>query len=341
MHPHVLIVSVAEDAPAQRVAHELSRRGAQVSWFDAAAFPSTARIHAEFQTTGEALRLEQPQETIDLASLQAVLYRKPGRPAVPAISDAGVREMCESESADFLTSVWDAIGCRTVPAPPSVMTRSQRKAPQLRLARALGLRVPPTLFTNDPRQFLDFYRRHNGRIVSKITGTINLKRYAGEQFARYTERVSTRDIAHAKAIELCPMILQAYVPKRLELRILVVGQRVFAAEIHSQASNRTAHDWRRYDLDMTPHRPHQLPESIARLCCELTRRLDLLYGAIDMILTPDGDYVFLEINPNGEYGWIEDLTGLPISAAIAEELLAITTVQRRAGAPQRMQADYA
>jgi glutathione synthase/RimK-type ligase-like ATP-grasp enzyme len=312
-----------------------------VSWFDGAEFPGAARICAEFERAGEAFQLQGSQCSIDLASLEAVWYRKPGMPSVAAVSDRVVRDMCESECVDFLTSLWDMTGCRTVPAPPSVMIRSQRKAPQLQLARELGLHVPPTVFTNDPRRFLEFYRRHNGRIVSKITGNIHMRHYVGEQFARYTERVSTRDVAHAKAIELCPMILQAYVPKRLELRITVVGERVFAAEIHSQASNRTAHDWRRYDLEVTPHRAHDLPQSIARVCCELTRRLGLRYGAIDMILTPDDDYVFLEINPSGEYGWIEDLTELPISAAIAEELLGIARTDARTSVPGARQASHA
>ena len=53
----------------------------------------------------------------------------------------------------------------------------------------------------------------------------------------------------------------------------------------------------------------------------MVERLGLCYGAIDMILTPDGRYVFIEINPNGQYLWIEQETGLPISAAICDLLM--------------------
>ena len=70
---------------------------------------------------------------------------------------------------------------------------------------------------------------------------------------RYTEVVSKRDVGYAASIQYCPVILQAYVPKRLELRITVVGQQVFAAEIHSQQTHHTRHDWRRYDFGRTPH----------------------------------------------------------------------------------------
>src|SRR5439155_11640005 len=86
-------------------------------------------------------------------------------------------------------------------------------------------------------------------------------------------------------------------------------------------TNHTKYDWRRYDLEQTPHLPHQLPDDVAQRCVALTERLGVRYGAVDLILTPDGRYVFLEINPNGQYLWIEELTGLPISDAIRDLLM--------------------
>jgi glutathione synthase/RimK-type ligase-like ATP-grasp enzyme len=101
----------------------------------------------------------------------------------------------------------------------------------------------------------------------------------------------------------------------------VVGSQVFAAAIHSQISHRTRHDWRHYDFDRTPHEAHALPDRVSELCIELVRSLDLNFGAIDLVLTPGGDYVFLEINPSGQWLWIEELTDLPISEAIVDILV--------------------
>jgi hypothetical protein len=322
MKPHILFVTALDDPSAKRVERELHRRGAEVSWFDAADFPARAHVSAGFGRAGESLRLDLPHGAVPLDRLTAIWYRRSGSPTAAAdIADPALREVIEKDCADFLTSLWDLTGCRALPAPLDVLMRTQRKAPQLQRARALGFTVPPTLFTNDPHEFLNFHREQNGRLVSKITGAINMSKYSGDDFGRYTEVVSTRDVAYSRSVEYCPMIFQAYVPKQLELRITVVGTRAFAVEIHSQAANHTTHDWRRYDLGSTLHRVHELPEQVERLCTRLLRELGLLYGAIDMILTPDGQYVFLEINPCGEYGWIEHLTGLPISAAIAEVLL--------------------
>ena len=138
---------------------------------------------------------------------------------------------------------------------------------------------------------------------------------------RYTEPVRPRDLVHVEDLRLCPLIVQQYVPKRLELRVTVVGDEVFAAAIHSQASNHTRLDWRRYDDARTPIAPFELPADVAERCRALVRELGLCYGAIDLVLTPDDRFVFLEINPNGQYLWIELATGLPISAAVADLLL--------------------
>ena len=75
-------------------------------------------------------------------------------------------------------------------------------------------------------------------------------------------------------------------------------------------------------MSNTPHFPHALPPEVQERCVRLVERLELCYGAIDMILTPDGRYVFIETNPSGQYIWIENETGLPISAAICDFLTA-------------------
>jgi len=253
--------------------------------------------------------------------LQSVWCRRP-KPPVPqeGIQDADVREFVAEESHDFLRDLWNAVDCRWLPARPLTILRAQCKAAQLRVAGELGLELPPTLFTNDPDEFLNFYQQNNGNIVSKLVG-FAIQKAARNTFLRFTEVVAKRDVGYATTIQYCPVILQAYVPKRLELRITVVGRQVFAAEIHSQDTHHTRHDWRRYDLDHTPHFVHDLPPEVQERLVRLVERLGLCYGAIDMILTPDGRYVFLEINPNGQYLWIEKKIGLPISAAICDLLM--------------------
>jgi hypothetical protein len=318
----ILIVTAANDEPASQVEALLRRRGADVIRFDAADFPARARITVSFGAAVPRYALRLAGRTVQFDDLTAVWYRKPGLPvAAKEIVDPEVRAVIEQDCRDFLTSVWDSLGCRALPGTPSAMKAAQLKASHMCRAAALGFEVPATAFTNDPESFLDLYRGQNGRMISKINGMLALRARFGTEFGRYTEMVTRRDVAYADAIAYCPIVLQGYVPKKLEIRVTVVGERVFAAEIHSQAAHRTRVDWRRYDLASTPHFPHTLPTDVAARCVKLVADRGLSYGTIDLILTPDERYVFLELNSAGEYAWIEELTGLAISEAIADHLL--------------------
>ena len=80
-------------------------------------------------------------------------------------------------------------------------------------------------------------------------------------------------------------------------------------------------DWRRYDLEHTPHLVHELDSTVAAKVGELMRRMGLCFGSLDFIVTPEGEHVFLEVNPVGQFGWIADQTGLPIYERLAELLI--------------------
>jgi len=115
-------------------------------------------------------------------------------------------------------------------------------------------------------------------------------------------------------------LFQEYVSKSIELRITVVGDVFLAAAIHSQESKMSKIDWRRYDLDHTPHSPFELPSETKLKLRAFLDHFGLVFGAIDCVLRPDGEIVFLEVNPGGQWLWIEELTMLPIADSIAAYL---------------------
>jgi hypothetical protein len=321
----ILVLTQPFDPHVDHVAKMLEARGAEFVRFDPADFPAQASLSVGYASNGQMrsfLRLEE--RAIDLTQLSSVWNRRPRAPvAHEQIKDKDIREFVTRDCHTFVQDLWNALPCRWLPGHPAAIQRAQLKAAQLRVAAELGLELPPTLVTNSREEFLDFYCQHNGNVVSKLVGPAfdwTVGQSAG--LWRYTEVVSKRDVGYAASLEFCPMIFQAYVPKRFELRVTVVGQQVFAAEIHSQQTHHTRHDWRRYDLSNTPHFPHDLPPEVQERCVRLVEKLELCYGAIDLILTPDGRYVFIEINPSGQYLWIEDETGLPITAAICDLLMA-------------------
>jgi hypothetical protein len=104
------------------------------------------------------------------------------------------------------------------------------------------------------------------------------------------------------------------VPAEADLRVTVVEDELFAAAIRSGPDYRADY---RLGLGSASVVPYRLPHDIAARLLELMKALKLAFGAIDLRLTPDGEHVFLEVNPAGEYLFISERTGQPIPAAIA------------------------
>ena len=318
----ILIVSAATDPTALAVERRLRSRGVDVMLFDTGRFPSQARISMSYRDGVPRHALRVDGQVVRFDEVTSILFRRPtASTAHPSITDEEVRAVVEQDCGEFLNALWDSMDCLMLPGSPTNMKIAQRKPTHMARAKALGFDIAPTVFTNDPLEFLDLYREQEGGLIHKITANLTLRERMGTEFSRLTCGVTRRDVMHAEAVSLAPIVFQAYVPKRLELRVTVVGDRVFAAEIHSQQTNRTHFDWRRYDLGSTPHHPHELPRDVAERCVQLVAHFGLTYGTIDLILTPDDRYVFLELNSAGEYAWIEQIAGLPISDAIADLLM--------------------
>ena len=326
----VAIASITGDPHADRVAALLFSRGIPVVRLDHTLFTRAATATVRFDGRGlTSATWRDAATSVDLADVSSLWWRRPGL-ATSALTDPAAAAFATAESQDFLDDLGDLDLVPQLPAPRPVIRRAQYKARQLAQAARLGFELPPTLISNDPDELLDFAAHHGAlRLVSKQAGFTDLARTDGatenwNAFVRYTEPITARDLLHVEALRHCPVIVQVEVEKRLELRVTVVGEQVFAVAIHSQSSPRTLLDWRRYDDRGTPHEVVDLPDAVAERCLTMCALQGLRYAAFDLILTPDDRYVFVEVNPNGQYLWLEELTGVPISAAIADELVAPT-----------------
>lgn len=122
-----------------------------------------------------------------------------------------------------------------------------------------------------------------------------------------------------QTMEAFPIYLQENIHKTCDIRCIVVGSSVFAASIDSQNSEDGKVDWRKACGYLT-HNKIDLPSEVQKRVISLTQRLELTYSAIDLILDTDGEYIFLECNPNGQWAWIENRLGYPISKHIVSLL---------------------
>lgn len=258
-----------------------------------------------------------------------VLRRRPSIPAVNGPLDPGITTFIDAQyrvAANVLftsPAVWmnDAAADRRL---------DQNKILGSRLAAKVGFDVIPTVLTDSPQAWQEAVHKFGaeGDVAVKPAGAWAARASEGSGvFSLYTTRLTPDEaIDLSDAVRYAPVLVQPYVEKLYELRVTVVDKRIFACRIDSQASPRTATDWRRYDFANTRHEPWVLPLEVKQRLLAFMRGAGLLYAAIDLIIAPDGRMLFVEANPAGQFGWIEELTGLPIGAAIADWLLDRSTV---------------
>ncbi len=318
----ILLLTAPHDAHVDAIEPILDQASVPYFRFDPANFPATATVTVRVDPTGALTgELHGDGVDIDLSTISATWIRRPGKPTPSATLVDRAREFVASESADVAREVFDLFGGIRLPGHDADIRRASFKFRQLRLAATLGFDIPPSVMTNDPDEVLDFWADH-APLVSKQSGNTQIITFDdGDRGGRYTLPVTNRDLSHVEAVRLCPITFQPRIVKHRELRVTVVGSKVFAAEIASQDSHHTAGDWRMYDDTRCRVTASSLPENVEQRCVEIVQRLHLRYGAIDLIRTPDDRYVFLEVNPSGQYLWIEATTGLPITNAIAQLLI--------------------
>lgn len=203
---------------------------------------------------------------------------------------------------------------------PDAAREADNRLLQLKRAQALGLAIPQTLLTNDPEQALDFFDACGGKIIVKT-----LRRWLGtnprQAVMIYTNRVQKEHLSELERIRLNPCLFQEYIPKDIELRITVIGRHVFAVELHSQRTFSGREDVRRANPDELLLVPVKLVAEVETACLELLKQFRLNFGAIDMIRRPDGTHVFLELNPNAQFQWLQELSHLPLRETIANVLV--------------------
>ena len=326
MHPArdiVLLLTHGGDYyTVDRVAQELSRRGASPLRVNTEGFPAELELTTALGRTGDEVVLRMGTGELRGEEVRAVWARRMALPRLDEALEPSWRDGCIRESLaafDGFLEGLEALGCRFIN--PLVAGQAANNKPrQLRLARALGLEVPRTLVTNDAARVRSFYEQLEGRMVAKMLTPLSQSMEGGQPFV-YTSAVGPEDLEALEGLRHSPMVFQERIDKRHELRVVVVGGRCFTGAIDASRSVAGQVDWRRARPEECNWEPARLPAEVAVRLERLVAELGLVYGAVDLIVTPEGRHVFLEVNPGGEWGMLEHELGLPIAAALAEALL--------------------
>lgn len=262
---------------------------------------------------------------LDSSELKTIWDRRPELPKdLPIVCSENINKHNLEEAAGFLRFFRSFIS--GIPSIGSINydRYASSKMEQLAKAISVGLIVPDTCFSNRQSDILKMADNHQELVLKSIENDGFLDSDSDQEYVFYSQKVSYEDIASApkEAFIQTVSYIQEYIPKTFELRITVVAKKVFACKIESQhlADDKGKVDWRQgYDYGLR-YEPYDLPDNIAQKCIKFLDRMRLNFGAFDFIVTPSGEYVFLECNPNGQWLWIEMATGLKISEAIADAL---------------------
>lgn len=194
---------------------------------------------------------------------------------------------------------------------------SGNKLRQLALASQLGFDVPRSLITTDSATAREFLNEERCLIIKRMS-----QGNAWENADRilFAKKLSAEDECYLDNLGPAPVFLQSMKEKKVELRTIVVGERVFSAGFAASEHEQTSVDTRHWYTTDDSYFGYKLSPEIEHMAVELTKSLGLTYGALDLIVDHNERVTFLELNNAGQWGWIEAATGFSITQSIIQEL---------------------
>jgi len=257
----------------------------------------------------------------DITECNAIWYRKPifYEPyEIP--TDLAYQRFAHSAYEHTFKALYALLRNKLWVSDPWAIFHGNNKLYQIELAYALGFKIPKTIVSGDPQRVGNFIDSAE-HIITKPMTTESVQ--LGEKtYLMYT--TSVKPGINLSGLPLAPAIFQEEVSNECDVRVTVIGERIFACEIYRTGTMAPEIDWRKGQLTGNLIYKACKPP-FPEMCVELVRQMGLKFGAIDFIRDHEGQYWFMEINPNGQWGFIEENTGLPLSKAMAE-LLTGTTI---------------
>lgn len=321
-----LVLGRPKDPHVVALRDELPKHGLDPRELDPRRFPSREPLSIHL-AKGHKLRIATPLADFD--DVRVGWFRSQDTVKLSGDVARGARRFARAAALAGYASLRAAMRFPWVNDPHRAL-RAGDKFWQLLVARDRGLAVPETLLSSDPAEFRAFVTRLKRVAVKSPSGSAGLP----DDQRVLTQLVTPRDLADAETVRFAPVLAQAYVEKQTEVRATLVDGETFAVEIHSQDTPKTRVDWRRYDPRVRYERI-ALPARVRRACVAVAEDCELDYSGIDLVRTPRDEYVFLEINSEPAWLWVEDETGLPITRAIAKLLARRARERVRQNAPPR------
>ena len=319
----LLIITNRTDLACDYLSLRLRERNVQFARFNTDLYPQTISFDISLQTTKIdcILRLENDLE-IKKDAITSVYFRQPIIPVFDSVANEAEKTFAETELAEMLRSLWRVIPDELWLNHPKNLWLASNKIEQLIVAKIIGFFIPETLVSLTPKS-ISVFLEHNKKVIAKAVkhGFVNSE---GKVLLAGTRQLPSDYIDQISSFAAIPMLYQEEITREADYRVVVVGDQIFATAITMMTSTDELVDWRIADITgvAIEHERKILPADIENQCFSIVRHFGLNYASIDLIKDREGKYYFLELNPNGQWAWIEQLTGYPIRDAIIDRLLA-------------------
>ncbi|RPD39835.1 MvdC/MvdD family ATP grasp protein [Chitinophaga barathri] len=322
MNKILIITHTADNESVTSVMQHIKALGGESIRFDVDRYPVGAQLTTQYSAGRWQLWLEDEHGSHSLDDISAVWYRRSyniGK-GLEKVLDKEFLSSSIGEVRRTLFGMLEGLPCFQLER-YSVYRRLDSKEEQLRIAADCGLEIPATCITNSPEKLKAFMEATGKPIVAKMQSAFAIYR-EGREHVVFTSEINDSHLEQLQQLAYCPMTFQEKLPKALELRVTVVGRELFTFSIDSQQLPEAQTDWRKEGAALVEDwKPYTLPENISSGILKIMDLFGLNYGAIDLILTPEGKYYFLELNAAGEFFWLDKLCGYSISRHLAAVLL--------------------
>ena len=319
---NLLIVTSESDTHADVVIKDLQETQINPIRLNSDSFIKTGKYVYEWEASGTNyntfLRLEESLKEAE--EIGVIWWRKPDEYAVfPDVQDEWAIKYCRQETESLMYSLSGIYPkAKWVNHYYKIRFPSHR-INQIPIAQKLGITIPPTLVTNSYEAIYDFLNRQGTCIIKPMRYSGFL--HDGTQYGCYTRSIDLDTIEEFKdSIRLAPVFLQKRIAKKAEYRVTLIGKKHFVCRIDSKHINDVDVnlDWRTTEPEKLIHVPDNLPDVYIDKLFKMLDELGLNFGAFDVIQDDDDTLYFIELNPNGQWYWIEILTGMPMVRAMRE-----------------------
>lgn len=306
----ILIISKPDDIHARAVRRGLERLGHDVCIWFCEHFPAAQHQSLTLDAGGSPRLLIQENgdsSTLEPGAIRSVWMRRGRIPAAPDLLHPDDKAFADRELSFYQRGLWAALAPDGFWVNPYYCgRRADSKILQLGEARRAGLAIPETLISNSPDQIRSFLDTHSSDgVIYKPFAVTDWREDDGRILGTLTTVVAEDSLPDDDMLAATPNIFQRRIPKAYEVRLTIMGGHAVAVKIDSQAHPEGDVDWRNIFATEFPLEEIALPAKVLHACRTIMKSLGLVFGCIDLIVTPDNDVIFLEVNEMGQWLWIE------------------------------------